>query len=50
MIHDWNLQQERIEEANNKTPTPVPPTPEPPQTEIKVSELLVIDLFPFKML
>ncbi|CAB4022723.1 Hypothetical predicted protein [Paramuricea clavata] len=36
MIHDWNLQQERIEEENNKTPTPVPPTPEPPQTEIKI--------------
>ena len=38
MIRDWNLQQDRIEEENNKTPTPVPPTPEPPKTEVKVRD------------
>ncbi len=45
MIHDWNMQQERIEEEKNKTPTPVPPSPEPPKTDIKVSHLLAINLF-----
>ena len=36
MIHEWSYQQDRLEEENNKTPTPVPQTPEPPKTEVKV--------------
>jgi hypothetical protein len=36
MIYDWNVQQERIEEENNKVPTPVPPSPEPPKPQIKL--------------
>ncbi|XP_028409597.1 sperm-associated antigen 17-like isoform X2 [Dendronephthya gigantea] len=36
MIREWNLQQDRLEEENNKTPTPVPPTPEPPKADIKI--------------
>ena len=45
MIGDWNLQQDRIEEENNKTPTPVPPTPEPPKTEVKVQYRVTSQLF-----
>ena len=45
MIYDWNLQQERVEEENNKTPTPVPPTPELPMPDIKVSDSFATDFF-----